>query len=559
MVLNVYSRPTSSANPNWANAEKAIDLVPALPDPDGMAAKFTALTGHFMMTQGDAAGSRLEDVWLPWQEAALKASFQVRETMWVLGKGSGKTVSIAAFAIGFVMLSFIREINHRGLVAILASSIPTAKICFDHIQHAILADDELRVQYKTNVQSRSITHMESGITIQVLSCSMDAAVGRRPCLLVVDELHEVSRINGHKAVIDQLKYGGRNWGAEFKTVYISTMPPGKLEGEFKRLYEYGRRVRSGEIDDPDFLPLFYCFPIEERPDLSPLDPEHWWRGCPSLTTPKQRGTMNASELERELRTAAQAEDTEGFTMLLSQRLGIERDATIGNAETVLHGKWFTCPVSPPGIPNGASVAIGLDAGGVDDPAALAVIYERLSVIQVQVIQYLTKTGYARGTENLRGVYDEAVEVGTLLLFDSIEDLETAMIAQCMAIKKANWGSTSIGGDEHGRAGFKAKMDYEIGGFISVPQTYILGASLNALEAYLADGKLHHNACPLLDDNVRNLLVEEMPNGNKRLKKRDDRLSGQGYSKIDGIIAVLNAMQLFSNQVAEPFSVGRLIG
>ena len=282
-----YVRSTTTANPNWAYAEKAIDLVPVLSENSDLADKFTTLCGRFMMTQGDAAGSRLEDVILPWQEAAIKASFQVRETMWILGKGSGKTCTIAAFAIGYVMLSFIRETNHRGLVAILASSIPTAKICFDHIQHAILADNELRVQFKTNVQSRSITHIESGIMIQVLSCSMDAAVGRRPCLLVVDELHEVSRINGHKAVIDQLKYGGRNWGSEFKTVYISTMPPGKLEGEFKRLYEYGCRVRDGAIIDPDFLPLFYCFPIDQRPDLDPLDPDHWFLGMPSLRTEHQ--------------------------------------------------------------------------------------------------------------------------------------------------------------------------------------------------------------------------------------------------------------------------------
>ena len=269
--------------------------------------------------------------------------------------------------------------------------------------------------------------------------------------------------------------------------------------------------------------------------------------------------MNSDELRRELENAAKAEDAEGFTMLLSQRLGIERDATLGNAETVLHGKWFDCPVSPPGIPNGTMIAVGLDAGGVDDPAALAAIYERDGVLHVHVNQFLTRTGYQRGTENLRGVYDEAIDNGSLFLFDSIEGLEVAMISECKAIDGANHGSTVIGGDEHGRAGFKAKMENEIGTFVSVPQNYVLGASLNALEARLADNTLHHDKCPLLNDNVRNLLVEELPTGNRRLKKRDDRLSGQGFAKIDGVIAVLNAVHLFSNNAVEPFDVARFIG
>ena len=271
------------------------------------------------------------------------------------------------------------------------------------------------------------------------------------------------------------------------------------------------------------------------------------------------GTMDAVELERELRTASQAQDSEGFIGLLSQRLGIEKDASLDNAETVLHGKWFDCPVSPNGIPNGVTSAVGLDAGGVDDPAALAAVYERQGVIHAQVVQYLTKTGYDRGSENLRGVYDLAIDNGSLRLFDTIEDLEAAMIDQCKSIRSANHGSTVLGGDEHGRAGFKAKIVYEVGEFISVPQTYILGAALNALEAYLIDNRLHRGACPLLDDNVRNLMVEDLENGNRRVRKRDNRLSGGGYHKVDGIVAILNAMHLFSNKAAEPFDVTRLVG
>lgn len=35
--------------------------------------------------------------------AALMASFQCRESLWILGKGSGKSMTIAALALGYVM------------------------------------------------------------------------------------------------------------------------------------------------------------------------------------------------------------------------------------------------------------------------------------------------------------------------------------------------------------------------------------------------------------------------------------------------------------------------
>ena len=69
----------------------------------------------------------------------------------------------------------------------------------------------------------------------------------------------------------------------------------------------------------------------------------------------------------------------------------------------------------------------------------------------------------------------------------------------------------------------------------------------------------HNHCPLLMTNVENLLIEELPTGNRRLKKRDNRLSGQGFAKIDGIIAAINATQLMDEHGSKAWDVNRMIG
>ncbi len=552
-----YIRPVTPANPDWAHAPDAQSLVPVLDRDAVTAERFVTLCGKFTLTQGPAAGDRLEQHWLPWQRDALKASFQVRESLWVLGKGSGKSVSVGAFALGYVMLSSILGINTRGQVVIMAANIEGAKIVFNHILEAILADDELRPQFRSNAQSKSLTHVTSGIVIQIISCSMRNAVGRRPVLLILDELHEMAQLSDATAAINQLRQGGANWGRDFKVLAITTMSIEPPQGEFKRQLAYARSVRGGDIQDPDFLPLLYTFPLTERPDLDPLDPSEWWRGMPSLRTAEQPGTMDAAELERELRQAADADDQESFALTLSQRLGIERNDSAANAESILHLHFDKCPRLIPSGPYDFT-AVGIDAGGLDDPAAVCVARRPKTAqrrLELTVHQFLTQTGYDRAPDNLKETYDAAVKNKTLHIHETAEAMQTAMFDLV-----AQAGCDVVGGDEHGQTGFaQALRDATGKRFEAVPQTWVLGAALASLEARLLDGAISHSHCPLLLANVENLLVEELANGNRRLKKRDNRLSGQGYAKIDGIISVINATALIDEHGHRAFDAGRLIG
>ncbi|MEP2532957.1 hypothetical protein [Shimia sp.] len=552
-----YFRPhNTTANPNWFNATDAQSLVPVLDRDSKLAERFVTLSGKFRLTQGSEAGQRLEDCWLPWQRDALKASFQARESLWVLGKGSGKSVSVAAFDLGFVMLSAIESINTRGLVAVVAPTIGGARIVFEHILEAVLADEELRTQFRTNAQARSLTHEASGITIQILTCDMKSAVGKRPVLLILDETHELAQINQASAVVHQLRLGGANWGRAFKVLSISTMPILPPQGEFKRQLAYAKAVRSGEIDDPDFLPLLFQFPMTERPDIDPLGPNQWWRGMPSLRTADQPGTMDASELERELKQAGDADDVESFALTLSQRLGIERNET-DLAESILHSHWAKCEAVAPAGPYDFC-AIGIDAGGSDDPMAVAVARRPTNnkrALDLWVTQFLTQTGYDRAHSTMQETYDEAIERDTLHIFETSEAAQAAVFD---LVKQAR--PDVAGGDEHGITGFAQAFREETGkAFTSVPQNWQMAAALASLEGRLLDGAVRHSHCPLLMANVENLLIVESASGNRHLKKRDNRLSGQGYAKIDGIIAVVNSAHLMDEHGRWAFEVGRYIG
>lgn len=552
-----YLRPTSTANPDWMHAPDAQSLVPLLSNDSQQAERFVTLAGKTMLTQGPEAGRRLESCWLPWQRDALAAIYQSRESLLIMGKGSGKSMTVAALALGYVMLSALRGINTRGQVVIMAANIEGARIVFQHIQEAVLADDELRPLFRSNVTAKSLTHEATGITIQIISCSMKNAVGRRPVLLLLDELHEMAQLSEATAAVNQLRQGGANWGADFKCIAISTMPIDAPVGEFKRQLSYARGVRDGRIPDTEFLPLLYTFPMAERPDLDPLDPSEWWRGMPSLRTSHQPGTMDTTELERELRQVADADDTESFALILSQRLGIERNADDALAETILHAQWIRCDtVTPAGAYDFTVCAI--DAGGQDDPMAVCVARRPRATprrLDMWVTQFLTKTGYDRATANMQEVYDEAVSNNTLHLFDTAEECQQAVFN---LIQQAS--PDIVGGDEHGISGFADAVRITTGKqFTSVPQNWQLSAALASLESRLLDGAVRHNHCPLLVNNVENLLVEDTPSGNRRLKKRDNRLSGQGYAKIDGIIACINAVSLADEHGARAFDAARFIG
>ncbi|MEP3329119.1 Arm DNA-binding domain-containing protein [Sedimentitalea sp.] len=86
----LYKRPTqTTANPNWAHAPDSQSLVPVLSIDSQQAERFVTLAGKTMLTQGVEAGHRLESCWLPWQRDALAAIYQCRESLLIMGKGSG--------------------------------------------------------------------------------------------------------------------------------------------------------------------------------------------------------------------------------------------------------------------------------------------------------------------------------------------------------------------------------------------------------------------------------------------------------------------------------------
>ena len=539
----------TTANREWFNAEQAVDLIPILKADDPEADKFVKFCGKFMLTQGVTGTPRLEELMLPWQERLFRSAFQAQTTMVLQGKGSGKSVSISAMALGYLMYCAANGLHQRGLIAVVAPSIPSAKIVFDHIMTAILADPALRGKFKSNVQNRSVEHKDTGIVIQILAAELKAVAGRRPIMAIYDELWNLGTMREGASVVDQLNRGGRNWGEAFKTIYITTMSVEAPAGVFRKTLDYARKVRSGEIEDDTFIPALFTFPIKEREDLSIDDPEQWWRGMPSLTTDKQRGTMDATMLAKEITDAAASGDRGEFDLLLSQRLGVERTDLGSTDQAPLHQFWpeiartETAPAKPID-----AVSVGVDIGGLDDPAAVVALTRfNDKTLHAEPMQFLTLSGYDRAGPDLKETYDLAMDRGTLKVLGSAGDIDSEIAKIIMDKSAAAPFAYMAGGDEHGRAGSKQVLESLSGCvFTSVPQTYVLmGSALAALEANLMDHKITVAPCELLDANIGNALVTDLPSGGRKITKRDAGLSGIGQAKFDGLAALLNAVHLMN--------------
>lgn len=550
-----YVRPHgTTSNPMWYLAPSAEEMVPTTSDPFKEGERMVRLCGQFILTQGNMAGLNLGDVMVPWQPDTIRYIFGernekgekiVRRAMLKLGKGSGKTVVVSSIALAVVMDCAIRKKHYRSLIVIVAASLASAQIAFDHITEAIYIDPELKPQFHAQTQFKQIKHIGSGIVIRVLAPNMKSAVGIRPLITIIDELHLAAlEAKDFGRIMDQLRRGSANYGTDALELIISTSPPDRAAGIYKDTLAYARKVRDGKIIDPSFLPVLYEWPVKERPELKLDEPEEWWRGVPSLGY-----TMDPTEMQLELDKAQSSEgSSEELGLFLSQRLGIEPDdrAELAGGETLLRVNWKHIPTRSRTIPEGvANLVVAIDAGGADDPMAVVYLWEDdQGDFQIVVNQYLTKTGYDRADEHLRKVYQKAIAEGEMFTYTTFKEMDNAIVKSILQIMDTAENMPAIGGDQYGRTGIATYMTNETGlKFQAIPQGWKLASPLATIESWMVDGKVKITKGPLVDFNVDNLVVEEQ-NGILRFRKADSSLHASlGSLKIDGIMAILTAIAL----------------
>ena len=166
-----------------------------------------------------------------------------------------------------------------------------ARLVFDEVRRMIQANEDLAsvcTVYRNEVKCH-----RNGGTFRVVSADAGLQQGLNPSFVVIDEYH----VHKTAELFDALTLGSATRSQPL-TLVISTAGF-DLESPLGRLYRYGAKVTSGEIEDPSFGMTWWGPAENEEYDLH--DPEVWARFNPAWAH-----FMNQGEFESAHRRTAQA-------------------------------------------------------------------------------------------------------------------------------------------------------------------------------------------------------------------------------------------------------------
>lgn len=196
---------------------------------------------------------------------------------YVLGVPRKNAKSIFGAAIALFML-IVDDTDANPVIISAAGDRKQAKLVFEEAKRMIQASpilSELCEVYRDEIRCPS-----TGGVYKVVSADAGLAHGLNPSTVIFDEYHIFKNSDLFVAL---------NTGSAMRnqplTLVISTAG-WDLQGPFGQLYQKGRRIESGELEDPSFG--FKWYGPNETEVFDPSDPEVWKRYNPAWDIMTQR-------------------------------------------------------------------------------------------------------------------------------------------------------------------------------------------------------------------------------------------------------------------------------
>lgn len=256
--------------PTWAFDRSRI------PDPQKRAARMLRFAGLLKHPRSSDPDKRLQLT--PWQRRMIERIYgpsdehgnRLARTVFVLlPRGNRKTTLGAVLALGHTIGP---EQVAGGQVISAASDRSQARIAFDEAAEMIRLDPVLLKAARIRDTKSRIEHAKSRSVYSAISADGDAQHGRTPALVLADELHVWKGF----ALWNALRTGLSKTPGSL--CVITTTAGERPEGPCWELYCYARKVASGEVTDPSFLPVLF----ESDPAAAWDDEAEWHRVNPGL-------------------------------------------------------------------------------------------------------------------------------------------------------------------------------------------------------------------------------------------------------------------------------------
>jgi len=306
---------------------------------------------RFLTLNGSFSGQPF--VPLPWMDELLDDIFTINPDTgrrqfrtYLLGVPRKNAKSTIAAAVAVYQLIMDRS-DAEPQIIIAASTRDQARIIYAMARGMIEGNPDLASICK--IHRNEITNTETGGVLKVVSAEAGSVHGLNPSTVVIDEYH------AHRN--DEL-YVALNTGSAMRleplTVVISTAGY-DLDSPLGKLYQIGRKVQSGEIDDPSFGMTWYGPKEDEVFEIT--DESVWERFNPSWEL------MNLDEFRSTQMHTAESE----FVRYRLNGWTATQDAWLPA------GVWDSCYVPGRTLVDGDSVVIGFDGAFAGDCTAIVAV------------------------------------------------------------------------------------------------------------------------------------------------------------------------------------------
>lgn len=536
----------STACPDWEEriieGRTLVPFAPLFPESAEEAREFRHKlkivdVGDGQQTIGDIGASWAEDV-----ANAVFGAYDpetgiqlIREAFVLISKKNAKSTEAASIMLTVLKLNWRQSAEF----IILAPTKEVADNAFAPARDMVKKDPTLDSMMQVQDHIRTITHLGTGSTLKVVAADTNTVGGKKAAVILVDEIHLFGKNpNAAKMLVEAT--GGLASRPEGFVLYLTTQSDEPPAGVFASKLMYARKVRDGEIHDPNFLPILYEFPESYIENKLYLDPANF-----HLTNPNLGKSASIEFISREIRRASEVGPAE-MLIVLSKYLNIEVGMALRTDRWAGADHWLEQSdekVTFEALRDMCEVIdVGIDGGGLDDLLGLTLV-GRLNGSDKWVSWSRAWAHPSALQRNLaeKSKMEDFAQQGDLVLVKRIGDDVTDL---CDLVEQVyEWGLLDkIGVDPVGiGAIFDELINREIpeDKIVGISQGWKLGGAIKTTERRLAGGQISHAKQGLMVWCVSNCRVE--PRANSILITKQ----ASGSAKIDPVMALFNAVSLMS--------------
>ena len=418
-------------------------------------------------------------------------------------------------------------VKEEGEIYSAAAEREQAGIIFRKLAGMIRRSPELESRCKIIDSQKRIVHKTSGSIFWSLSAEDGSKHGYNPSLVIGDEIHCWKKRDLWTALVT-----GSDVRAEPLFISITTAGVWEPESLECELYEYAKKVQTGSVEDPSYLPIIY----EADKDADWLDEKVWHEVNPALGDFRSLDAMRQlahraqhnTRLENDFRRLYLNQHTQQTTRFLSME------------------KWNACETDGD-IEPGSAVFGGLDLASTTDIAAFCLAQKTEAGYRLRWRFWIPQDRMVEIERADRVPYSQWVREG-LVTATPGGTVDYSVIVSDILEDAERYRLQMIGFDPWNATATSQQLEVEGLTLVQMQQgVKVMSEPSKELERCVLNGSLDHGGNKVAKWMAGNIEIWSDGNGNiKPIRPKH----GASSRKIDGLVAAVMAIKLASTQEPE---------